>query len=115
MQRQYSSNELEAGNQSLLELALMLDVADEQHAARGEPAYSQADFRRCALAHWERVHPAPRGDVHHHKSFAVNDREWDELFHATGCREAGTAKDAAKYLRWFVARRRRLVHEAVSS
>jgi hypothetical protein len=117
------------GQARLLELADILDRADEEHRAKGEPGYSQRRFLHhcgtpsCALGHWAAAHPerwtmmtgipgrwmpfnqidpALTAGMH---EFCITGGEWEELFEGIGCGGAKTAKQAAAYIREFVKRR----------
>ena len=106
------------GNRRLLVLAAILDTADAEHRRKGEPTYNQTYWYHynessepvgpaCAGAHWE-VSPQGRRVAREGvvtDPFAVNNEEWNELFSGTGCNNASTAKQAAKYIRGFVRRR----------
>lgn len=117
--------DLTLGNQRLLQLAEILDTADERHIERGEPTYDQMMFDHhcgtpaCAAGHWIAAHPErwdmstctlisePFGLISDQlsKEFCVDEFEYSELFGPDGCNNAKTAKDAADYIRSFVARR----------
>jgi hypothetical protein len=117
------------GMARLLQLAEMLDRADEEHKRKGEPGYDQERYRHgcgapaCGLGHWAAANPdrwkldvdtyAPalkhgltfifglRAAEH---DFALTSRETLELFEVYGCNNAKTALEAAAYIRAFVAR-----------
>lgn len=116
----------EEGNARLLELADILDGADEEHEKRKEPKYSQIHFvhrcgsAACALGHWALAKPerwevaygVPRliGSMYWVSADAESDaclefclslKETNRLFGVWGCSCARTAKDAAKYIRAF--------------
>lgn len=105
----------EQGNVRLLRLASILDAADEYHKQHNEPAYKQRSLIHpcgtpaCAGGHWD---ASPEGQElggsqqDWRKTFAINGKEESELFGGEGCGDARTAKEAAEYLRSFVARRR---------
>jgi hypothetical protein len=117
----------------LLKLADILDVADAEHRARGEKVYDQSNFVHqscgtpaCALGHyaaysrrWE-LEPSRWGDIvpqlknappsdfidqQVRAEFGIDFGEFRELFGVDGCGGAKTAKQAAKYIRKFVARK----------
>lgn len=111
--------------QWLLELADILEVADEAHAEKSEPAYDQTFYAHscgapgCALSHWAVAHPdrwyASRYPVnrYHNSGSALTDSQEEfslsfaqarELFDYAGCGGAKTAKQAAAYIRSFVER-----------
>jgi hypothetical protein len=46
-------------------------------------------------------------DKHGQSEFGINENEASELFYVHGCGDARTAKQAAKYIRKFVARKRK--------
>lgn len=120
-----SPADIALGNQRLLQLAEMLDTADERHRANDEPEYDQSYFHHpcgtpsCAAGHWAYSNkdrwsfPACRlidgtglgiqGDLE--CEFCLSSEEYDELFECDGCACARTANDAAAYIRAFVARR----------
>lgn len=117
------------GKERLLKLADILDTADVAHRKAKQPTYDQmytlheCGTPACALGHWA---------VNNRRRFLVDKRngsvtlraepdivfcgmigaiEFDlsyehgsELFSATGCGHARTAKQAAKYIRQFVRR-----------
>jgi hypothetical protein len=114
---------LALGNRRLLKLADILHVADEKHKEKGERTYDQGSFLHncgtpaCALGHWAAANPRrwllihripclildgeyPRRDAM--KEFCINDDEYDQLFFGSGCGNAKTAKQAARYIRKFV-------------
>lgn len=110
----------------LLELADILERADDEHRARGEPTYRQAAWLHpcgtpaCAGGHWAAAHPerwdfntsgAPFLREHPLDTvscamheFGISFLEALELFDLNGCGGAKTAKEAAAYIRKFVAR-----------
>jgi hypothetical protein len=124
---------LAVGNRRLLKLAAILDAADKRHRERQEPTYNQAAFVHpcgtpaCAIGHWAAANPrrwrissiGPIGLVEPRnsrplgvfqeavKEFALDahDYGWDELFSKDGCGSAKNGKQAAKYIRQYVARR----------
>lgn len=122
---------MKLGWKRLLKLADILDVADAEHRAKGEPRYRQTYFSHecgapaCALGHWAAanrrrgwkfdasLHPQPllRGVVAAcwssvvAEEFSISSEDGSELFSAWGCGSARTAKQAAKYLRKFVKRK----------
>lgn len=100
---------------NLLELAEILETADEKHLARGEPTYEQ-DFAShdcgtpaCALGHWVAAkHPVEYkiqrwswGQIMQ-QDFGLDDEYADIIFGSDGCGRAQTAKDAAAFIRTFV-------------
>jgi hypothetical protein len=126
------SNETEVvGLLRLLDLAQLLVIADAKHRALGEPEYNQRVFAHpcgtpaCALGHWADANPErwmkvpgnnwwrridlfQRNDGYFDGAnweFALNESECNELFSMGGCEGAQTAKEAADYIRGFVARR----------
>lgn len=114
----------------LLELAEMLDRADEEHLKRGEPTYRQRYLLHpcgtpaCALGHWAAAHPergwrlqglGPEAGLYQDGKFAaaaaatefgLTDVEVEELFGFRGCGNAKSAREAARYIRKFVRRKR---------
>lgn len=110
----------------LLELADILDRADAEHEARGEPGYDQERFAHscgtaaCALGHWAAAHPErwsinPTRLTLHSRTcadalegakieFGLAPSQVYVLFDSDGCGGAKTAKQAADYIRAFVAR-----------
>lgn len=119
------------GMSRLMELADILDEADEQHWARGEPLYDQGSWLHpcgtpaCALGHWAAAN-TDRWTTHilwkplltsvaagvWHSSidcaqvdFCLDYDEASELFGGIGCGHAKTGKQAAAYIRAFVARK----------
>lgn len=121
------STSIALGNQRLLQLAEILDTADERHRQRGEPTYHQTCYVHpcgtpsCAMGEWAAANPDRWIlDVHKHRllsrlssdyllaqcdEFGLSEAERAQLFGLDGCNNARTAKDAAAYIRWFVARR----------
>jgi hypothetical protein len=117
----------EEGLRRLLKLAEILDVADEKHAEDNEPAYDQGRFYHrcgtpaCALGHWaahnpdrwKMVHGVPylRGQRPHadwgeaREEFGITNVEAAQLFGGYGCGDARNGRQAAKYIRQFVADR----------
>ena len=115
------------GNRRLLKLADSLAKADTVHKRKGEPTYYQGHFAHdcgtpaCALGHWAAANtrrwitdvscgvPGIRngsiGFEAAKQDFALNDAEVIELFEASGCGNAKTAKQAARYIRRFVKSR----------
>lgn len=119
---------LAVGNRRLLKLADILDTADAEHRKRKEPTYDQGQFTHecdtpaCALGHWAAAHPrrwrfntggTPELKFAFAKvafdaamdEFCLDRGEVLDLFNSSGCGNARTAKQAAKYIRNFVARR----------
>jgi hypothetical protein len=106
---------IKIGNRRLLKLASILDTADAEHRRRGEPTYDQRAFDHqcgtpaCAYGHWiSQSHVNRRLVLNEREAeseFAISPHEADELFSHRGCNYARTAKQAAKYIRKFVARR----------
>src|SRR5262245_31017735 len=118
----YNTEQIKLGNERLMQLALVLDTADEVHVAKHEPTYDQTVIHHecgtpaCALGHWACANPdrwimksytcfmrgsySPRTDAMN--EFALNMSEYDELFSSYGCGRAKTAKAAADYIREFV-------------
>ena len=103
--------------QRLLELADILDRADAEHEARGEPGYDQERYTHncgtpaCALGHWMAANPEfmrrnkPGFIIEKAKlEFDLDYGGADDLFGPVGCNGAKTAKQAADYIRDFVAR-----------
>lgn len=100
---------------NLLELAEILDTADEKHLAKGEPTYIQ-DYAShkcgtpaCALGHWVATkHPALYTDSRWtwHKmmeqDFGLQRYDAEIIFGSRGCDSAKKAKEAAKFIRNFV-------------
>lgn len=113
------------GARRLLRLATILYRADALHEKRSEPAYNQATYVHgcgtpaCALGHWAKANrdrwffdnfqpflkkqPDVGGDAA--KEFSIDEEESEDLFGVDGCDGAQTAKQAAKYIRSFVARK----------
>jgi hypothetical protein len=111
-----------AGNLNLLLLADLLDGADEEHKAKGEPAYDQTRWFHtrnrgqpchtpaCAIGHWL--------TYHHYKGWGVSGEHiarlkldfdidsdgWNYLFGYCG-NYAKSAREEAERLRAFVAAR----------
>ena len=108
-----NSSKIAAGQANLLRLADILEDADERHRAAGRPTYRQAAHVHdcgtpaCALSHWY-AHLGRSwldGDLEEIEAdFALDAAEAAELFSGSGCGNAKTAKQAAAYLREFVAR-----------
>ena len=117
---------IELGNERLLKLAAILDVADAEHRKKKEPTYDQTEIVHpcgtpaCAVGHWAAANP-DRWQIRNEctylkgsrlgpisavcEEFVISDDEYRELFGMSGCGEAKTAKQAAKYIRRFVKRR----------
>jgi hypothetical protein len=127
---------VKVGNRRLLVLAAILDTADAEHRRKGEPTYNQCVWSHydgispaCAAAHWEaspqgkRVSASEGGFMDH---FALEIKIpglvplgghgslESELFSGTGCGNARTAKQAAKYIRGFVRRREKALAKAAT-
>ncbi len=128
-----SPADLALGNQRLLQLADILDTADQRHLKSSEPPYCQSRYLHpcgtpaCSLGHWAAANPdrweivpAPEaGDIEiiykpdpesplhmaARLEFSLSRMEEVSLFGLTGCLDATSAKDAAAYIRAFVARR----------
>lgn len=121
---------MKIGLKRLLKLADILDVADAEHRKRGEPMYSQSTFSHlcgspaCALGHWaatnqKRGWKLTLGGVKYkgysvacdsedvRNEFGLSWKEAANLFSYSGCDSAQTAKQAAKYIRKFVARKQK--------
>lgn len=116
---------LAVGNRRLLKLADILDEADADHRAKKEPTYNQGRFVHpcgapaCALGHWaahqpsrwrlgmQCVDPCSGAQIREQAAvdFALGMYDYDLLFAAGGCGEAKTGKQAARFIRKFVARR----------
>jgi hypothetical protein len=95
-------------------LARILNTADAEHRENGEPTYSQlyhfhpCGTPACALGHYiEHARRAPTFLFDRVKEFGLSREELYELFGAVGCGGAKTAKQAAKYIRKFIARKRK--------
>lgn len=119
---------MKLGWKRLLKLADILDVADAAHRANKEPRYDQRKLQHscgtpaCAIGHYISAH-SRRGwkvtdglvyfkgkyayfsDDSICREFEIAPGEGIELFDADGCGRAKTAKNAAKYIRWFVAQK----------
>ena len=110
------------GNKRLLHLADLLDVADAAHRKAGEPTYDQSTITHgcgtpgCAWGHWiesparrarivRELSSIPQSILCAEPEFALNAGDVTELFAVNGCGMARSAKQAAKYIRRFVARR----------
>ena len=98
---------------ALEELASILDTADEEHIVAGEPTYSQLRMQHacgspaCALGHWHAVHPEHNEFLFAEEQvFEISADDWYELFDYRGCGGAQTSKEAAAYIRGFIARQR---------
>jgi len=105
---------LSRGTANLLLLADILDSADALHRATGKPAYSQRDHAHdcgapaCALSYWYAYKGSTWLDGQIDEvlaEFGLTPAEGIELFSGRGCGEARTAREAAAYIRGFVARR----------
>lgn len=112
--------------EKLLKLADILDAAHEAHQRKGGPGYNQMRYTHscgtpaCAFGHWAAAHPerfetTPRGVSLRERpgrhplclamlEFNLTSEQAYELFDADGCGEATTHKQAAEYIRDFVAR-----------
>lgn len=129
------TTKLTLGLRRLLKLADILDTADAEHRKRGEPTYDQGVFASscgtpaCALGHWAAAHrrrwyfedrwgisalirpvlirTEETGIAAAESEFQVSVREVLELFDTDGCGNARTAKQAARYIRRFVARKQK--------
>jgi hypothetical protein len=129
MNTEVQTASLDLGNQRLLELARILDTADELHQVKGEPLYTQEFYMHtcgspaCALGHWA-YHNQDRwgffatGSLPRLKGledstsmqsaqmeFDLCPEEARELFEIEGCGYAKTAAEAAAYIRQFVENR----------
>lgn len=117
------------GNRRLLRLARILDTADAEHSVAGEPGYAQSitvhpcGTPACAAGHYAAHTPARwsimkrKGSIVRKGSssykwledlgdeFALNEFDAIKVFGYHGCGGAVTAKDAAQYVRNFVASR----------
>jgi hypothetical protein len=105
------------GAKRLIKLAGILGRADALHKKRGEPGYAQERASHtcgtpaCAGGHWNAsINLSPdsirKGSFYHDETFGLSsEREWFELFGSTGCGDARTAREAASYIRGFVARK----------
>lgn len=121
------------GNRRLLKLADILDRADALHRKQHEPTYNQSRFFHscgtpaCAMGHWATHNPRRWGvdteqyrDSYEHlprfrsggsvitggmADFALWCGEYDDIFGDQGCDNARTGKQAAKFIRQFVAQR----------
>lgn len=114
------------GARRLLRLAKILDTADAVHKKRGEPTYFQGAYEYhdmengcktplCAWGHYAAA--TPRLDGWSSKGggallktniayeFSLNKAEEHKIFGFSGCGGANTAKQAANYIRSFVARK----------
>ena len=120
-----ASHTPDLGNERLLQLAAILQVADEVHVHRREPTYDQQKYTHacgtpaCALGHWAAANPeswvfecgVPVGRTNGSRwnqaaiDFHLSSQEYEELFGPFGCGLPKTAKSAASYIREFVARR----------
>ena len=120
------------GERRLLKLAGILDLADAQHRARKEPTYDQQQIHHdcgtpaCAIGHWirhsrGRITVSEEGVISYPEvfgaegitfvgalEFRITGPQAFELFGNNGCDEARTAKQAAKYIRRFVKRIKKL-------
>ena len=119
---------LKAGWKRLLKLADILDVADAEHKKKGEPTYDQSQITHrcgspaCAIGHWishnrRRGWRVKEGLVYLRGEYVYWDypqllAEFDidygdgrQLFDSGGCGGAHTGKQAALYIRKFVARK----------
>lgn len=101
------------GAKRLLKLAAILDKADALHKKKGEPTYKQWTAEHacgtpaCAGGHWNHYMKVGNngerdGDFVFNDTFDITDEDWSELFSASGCGQAKTAKAAAKFIRAFV-------------
>lgn len=122
---------IKLGLRRLERLAKILDMADALHKTRKEPTYNQratvhgCGTPACAIGHYA-AH-TPRRWVFDRDERQVRWRETDsddfleaavlefgisfgdavELFGCAGCGDAQTAKQAARYIRSFIARTRK--------
>lgn len=120
------NDDITLGNQRLLQLADILDTADERHIQNQEPGYAQWIFVHacgtpaCALGHWAVANPdrwtIVQGSPQNRNNritfyqavddeFGLTENDYDDLFAVDGCGGARTSKQAANYIRAFVARR----------
>lgn len=116
----------------LLELADILECADAEHLARGEPTYRQNAWTHpCgtpagALGHWAAAHPERGwrfdlddpifgGRVYQgykqarsaaESEFGLTRTEAELLFGLYGCGFARSSREVAEYIRAFVRRKR---------
>jgi hypothetical protein len=95
-------------------LARILDTADAEHRAKGEPTYCQEQLRHpcgtpaCAAAHYAKHTRRVMSVLFKWESeFQISPDEAVQLFASDGCGRAKTAKQAAKYIRKFIARKRK--------
>lgn len=119
------------GNRRLLKLADILDKADAAHRKLKQPTYAQSLFVHpcgtpaCAIGHWA-AHNRRRGwrvDVNNSvgsvykngnyntimagiEEFDLGVAEYLRIFGSDGCGHARTGKEAAKFIRRFVAERK---------
>lgn len=95
----------------LAELAMILDEADAAHAAAGTPGYLQTAVVHdcgapaCAYGYWKNVHPEALDFWSSEEEFDITLNEDNELFGPRGCGRAQSAKQAADYIRGFIAAR----------
>lgn len=120
------------GERRLLTLAWDLDTADEKHRSKKQPTYDQHQIKHncgtpaCAIGHWirrtrGRIALSKDGVLTHAEvfgsegvsavgsiEFRITREQANELFAGDGCGKAKTAKQAAKYIRRFVKRIKKL-------
>lgn len=108
---------VKVGNRRLLKLAEILDTADAKHKKKGEPTYNQFDYLHdcgtpaCAGGHWDWSAQGRRTGGQFQDwmtTFALSNVESEQIFGRCGCGNARTAKQAAQYIRRFVARRQKV-------
>lgn len=121
-----------AGMRRLERLAKILDTADAKHKKAGEELYDQKSFSHrycgtpaCALGHWAAHNPKRWTSPEYPKlrkplqswttpfesageEFHLSSGQVNTLFDLSGCGRAKTAKQAAAYIRKFVAQARKL-------
>jgi hypothetical protein len=103
------------GNDRLLALAVLLDTADEVHIAKDEPTYCQSytfhmcGTPACAGGHWNVAQDVRNIEgalsFLRNETFDLSEAEWMSIFGEKGCGNAQTSKEAAEFIRDFVARR----------
>lgn len=123
---------MKLGWKRLLKLADILDVADAEHRAKGEPTYFQAPVVHpcgapaCAIGHYAAAAASKQrgwglsqfGVLRYGEpigifgsevraEFDINLTDALNLFDANGCGGARTAKQAAKYIRKLVKSKER--------
>jgi hypothetical protein len=109
----YTPAQIRTGNRRLLKLADVLDAVplgmyDQTNILwRHQQANLAEPCAMCAMSYAylnQRAFPGLNefeGDTY----FKLADGQWDLLFGVVGCGNARTAKQAAKYIRKFVAKR----------